>query len=256
MLHQVLEQCELNNSIIGAGNKYTTQVLAQTTEVTLSANGPETVIINSTATDIDVLLPPEVAGIRRTIVNAGTTAILTVKEDSDTTTYATVGPGESVTLFSNGTVWYRQNIPTAQSQTAVAAGGTKTLTGADAGKLILLDTAAGSVVTLPAATGTGRTFRFEVSVLATAAAHIIKVANTTDVMKGLAFGTRVDSGNAVLGFATAADTDTITLNRTTTGSVSIGERINVIDRASGIFNVQCFLSATGAAFATPFSTSV
>ncbi len=92
--------------------------------------------------------------------------------------------------------------------------------------------------------------------LATAASHKVQVGNTTDVMEGLAFGSRIDSGNAVLGFATSATSDTITLNRSTTGSVSIGEWVEIVDKATGVFHAKAFLTATGAAFATPFSAAV
>lgn len=140
---------------------------------------------------------------------------------------------------------------------AVAAGSTLTVTAdSHAGRTILLDTAAGSTVTLPAATGTGDRYLFIVSVLATSNSHIVKVANSTDVMKGIIIGTRTDSGNAVLGFATASDSDTITLNRTTTGSVNVGEWVELVDYATGFWHVRGYLSATGAAFATPFSAGV
>jgi hypothetical protein len=140
---------------------------------------------------------------------------------------------------------------------AVAAGSTLTVTAEEhAGRTILWDTAAGSVVTLPAATGTGDKYLLVVSVLATSNSHIVKVANTTDVMRGIITGTRVDSGNAVLGFAAASTSDTITLNRTTTGSVSLGEWVELIDFAAGFWHVKGHLTATGAAFATPFSATV
>lgn len=138
-----------------------------------------------------------------------------------------------------------------------AAGATKTLTAAaNNNGTILLDTAAGSVVTLPAATGSGAKFRFVVSVLATSNSHIVKVANASDTMIGIIQGHRVDTGNAVLGFAAGATDDTITLNRTTTGSVSKGEWIEVEDVAANKWAVTGMLSATGAAFATPFSATV
>lgn len=138
----------------------------------------------------------------------------------------------------------------------IAAGSTLTLTQADSGRLILLDTAAGSVVTLPAAVGSGARFRFVVSVLATSNSHKIQVANSSDIIQGIISGTRVDSGNAVLGFAAGATDDTITLNRSTTGSVKLGEFLEVEDVAANVFNVRGTLSATGAAFATPFSAAV
>lgn len=148
------------------------------------------------------------------------------------------------------------------STNAIAAGATKTLTNDDNGKTVKLDTAAGSVVTLPAATGSGAKFKFLVSVLATSNSHKIQVENATDFFVGLINGSRVDSGNAVLGFAAAnsgtvaTNSDTITLNRTTTGSVSVGEWIEVEDVATATFAVRGMLSATGAAFATPFTAAV
>lgn len=139
----------------------------------------------------------------------------------------------------------------------VAAGSTKSLTVAANNKQVIkLDAAAGSVVTLPPATGSGARFRFLVTVLATSNSHIVKVANANDTMIGIINGTRVDSGNAVLGFAAQATSDTITLNRTTTGSVTLGEWFEVEDVAANLWEVSGMLSATGAAFATPFSATV
>lgn len=144
----------------------------------------------------------------------------------------------------------------------VAAGATKTLTSVNDKQTVKLDTAAGSVVTLPAATGSGVKFKFLVTVLATSASHKIQVANASDFMVGLINGSRVDSGNAILGFAAAnsgtvaTNSDTITLNRTTTGSVSVGEWVDVEDVAANTWAVNGMLSATGAAFATPFTAAV
>jgi len=145
----------------------------------------------------------------------------------------------------------------------VAAGSTLTLTKAThGGKTIQLDTLTGSVVTLPAATGTGAKFKFYVSVLATSNSHIVKVASATDFFVGEIMGARTDSGNAVLGFCAAnsgtvaTNSDTITLNRTTTGSVNVGEWIEVEDVATATWQVRGMLTATGAAFATPFSAAV
>lgn len=137
-----------------------------------------------------------------------------------------------------------------------AAGGTRVLTGDDDEKVILWDTAAGSTVTLPDATGSGFHVKLVVSVLATSNSHVVKVANASDTMIGVILGARVDSGNAVLGFAAGATSDTITLNRTTTGSVSKGEWVECHDVANNVWHVQGFLTATGAAFATPFSATV
>ncbi len=138
---------------------------------------------------------------------------------------------------------------------ALAAGSTLTLTEtAHNGRMILLNTTTGSVVTLPASTGNGARYRFLVSVLATSNSHIVKVANSTDVMKGLAF-LRDDTSDNAVGFGTGASDDTITLNRTTTGSVVVGEYIEIEDYAAGFFRVLAHLANTGTP-ATPFSATV
>ena len=137
----------------------------------------------------------------------------------------------------------------------VAVGSALTLTlAAHFGKTMKLDTAAGSTATLPESTGSGAVYRFLVSVLATSNSHVIKVANATDVMRGMIFSVDDTSDNAV-GFIAGATADTITLNRTTTGSVSLGEIIEIEDYAAGFFRVLGFITNTGSA-ATPFSATV
>lgn len=149
-------------------------------------------------------------------------------------------------------------VPGASASTSntAAAGSTLTVTrDAHLGKTILLDTAAGSTVTLPASNGGGDIYRFIVSVIATSNSHIVKVANATDTMQGLIFS-RDDTSDAAVAFsATAGTSDTITLNRTTTGSVVKGEWLEVEDVSSGVFQVRGFIANTGTP-ATPFSATV
>lgn len=123
------------------------------------------------------------------------------------------------------------------------------------GKIIKLDTAAGTTVTLPAATGSGAIFRFVTTVIATSGSHIIKVANASDTMQGFAILADTDSSGATFMFMCAADSDTMTMNRSTQGSVTIGETVEVIDIATNKFQVRGFLSATGNP-ATPFTAGV
>jgi hypothetical protein len=138
----------------------------------------------------------------------------------------------------------------------VAAGSALTLTAArHAGRIIQLNAAAGSTVTLPAATGSGNRYRFYVSALATSNAHVIKVANADDTMIGGVVTADTDTADAALSFYADATADTITLNRSTTGSVSLGEYIEIIDVAPTKFLVRGNLSATGNP-ATPFSATV
>lgn len=137
----------------------------------------------------------------------------------------------------------------------LAAGATKTLTSADSGKWVDLDTAAGSIVTLPAASGSGSIFKFRVKVLATSNSHIVKVANVSDAMQGIIFTGDDTTANAQWFAAVSGTDDTITLNRTTTGSVTLGEWIEVEDIATNLFHVRGFITNTGTA-ATPFSATV
>lgn len=137
----------------------------------------------------------------------------------------------------------------------MAAGATETVALAThEAKIVLLDTLAGSVVTLPAATGSGAVYRFVVSVVATSNSHVIQVVGT-DIMSGAVWLCDTDTAGTTTAFATAADSDTITLNRTTTGSVKIGEYIELIDAVSGVWCVRAFLTNSGSG-ATPFSAAV
>ncbi len=136
----------------------------------------------------------------------------------------------------------------------VAATGTLAVTvAAHDGKTVLLDTASGSVCTLPAATGTGARFRFVVSVKPTSNAHIVKVT-TTDIMKGLALGTDDDAPPVGNVWPVAADTDTITLNGSTTGGY-IGDVIECEDTLAATWSIRVQLQQTGTE-ATPFSATV
>lgn len=150
----------------------------------------------------------------------------------------------------------------ATNTSTVAAGATKTLTAADNGKVILLDTAAGSVVTLPAATGSGITYRFLVTVIATSNSHKVQVANATDFMIGIATTVSDDAPPTVKGFAAAnsgtvaTNSDTITLNRTTTGSTVVGESFTLTDIVSATWQVRDFLTASTGTEATPFTAAV
>lgn len=143
----------------------------------------------------------------------------------------------------------------------VAAGATKTLTVAANNKqTIKLDTLAGSVVTLPAATGSGARFKFLVTVIATSASHKVQVANASDFMVGVIQGVSDDPATmkgwiAANSVTVATNSDTITLNRSTTGSVSVGEYIVVEDVAANTWSVEGVITQTGTE-ATPFSAAV
>lgn len=121
------------------------------------------------------------------------------------------------------------------------------------GKTILLDTLTGSVVTLPPAAGTGAKIRVFELVAATSNSHIVKVQNSVDVMAGmmdLSLTTGVDGL-----FPTVAASDTITLNRTTTGGATNGGWMEFEDVAAGTWAVKGMANGSGV-LVTPFSATV
>lgn len=139
----------------------------------------------------------------------------------------------------------------------VAAGGTLAATeAAHEGRIIALDTLTGSVVTLPAATGSGGRYRFITTVLATSNSHVIKVANASDTMIGQVLVMPDDAATGpVIYFRAGGTDDTITLNRSTTGSTALSDHFELIDIAANKWFVAGVTSATGTE-ATPFSATV
>lgn len=118
---------------------------------------------------------------------------------------------------------------------------------------ILLSRAAGIAVTLPASAGDGTKFRLAVHTTVTSNSTTIKVANSTDVMQGVAWQA-ADGGSTVGGWETAASSDTITFDGSTTGGIK-GDWVELTDLAAGFWQVEVFCSGTGTE-ATPFSATV
>ncbi|MEK1928243.1 MAG: hypothetical protein AAAC47_00350 [Pararhizobium sp.] len=131
---------------------------------------------------------------------------------------------------------------------------TYTLTAeAHSGTTLVATRAAGITCTLPAALGYGSEFNFFTSTTITSNSLIVKVANSTDVMQGIAYVAQ-DAADTVVAFETAATSDTITMNGTTTGGIR-GDRIRLKDVAAGVWEVQVYATATGTEV-TPFSATV
>ena len=129
-----------------------------------------------------------------------------------------------------------------------------TLTSAShAGRTMVFDIASGATVTLPAASGTGNVYKFFVKTTVTSNSYKIQVANANDTMAGVAIVAN-DSDNSASLFETAAASDTITLDGTTTGGI-LGGQVEIQDVASNIFSVAIRGAATGTE-ATPFSAAV
>jgi hypothetical protein len=126
---------------------------------------------------------------------------------------------------------------------------------AHANRVVTLNRAAGITATLPAATGSGDRYTFFVGTTVTSNNDIIKVADATDIMYGnIIANSTGDTPDLAQPWPTAADTDTITLNGSTTGGIK-GDFIALIDVATDTWSVQGVISASGTE-ATPFSATV
>lgn len=128
-----------------------------------------------------------------------------------------------------------------------------TLTRSDADTILTVNAAAGLTLTLPAASGLGDMYRIVVGTTVTSNTVVVKVANSSDVMTGLALSA-ADGGSSVNGWETAASSDTITFDGSTTGGIK-GDFIELIDCAANTWAVQVRSSSTGTE-ASPFSATV
>lgn len=142
-------------------------------------------------------------------------------------------------------------VTTAPSASVTAA--TLAVTAASAGTVIPLNKADGQAVTLPAASGSGAEYRLFIGTTITSVGTTIKVASASDIMAGVALFANDTDASASL-FETAADSDTITFNGSTTGGIK-GTMVELIDVASGLWWVRITGAATGTE-ATPFSATV
>ena len=118
-----------------------------------------------------------------------------------------------------------------------------------AGKIVTLNRAAGIVVSLPAATGTGNVYKFFVGTTVTSNAYRIN-ALTTDIIQGGVSVSTDAAGVSILAIPTA---DYITMNGSTTGGL-IGSWVELTDVAAGVWLCGGFLVSSGAE-STPFAAT-
>lgn len=122
-----------------------------------------------------------------------------------------------------------------------------------ANRLLTLNAAAGQAIVLPAATGSGDRYRLLVGTTITSNTTTIKVANSSDIMAGVALQA-ADGGSTLNAWETAATDDTITMDGTTRGGIK-GDYIELEDAAANLWSVRLVGAATGTE-ATPFSATV
>jgi len=115
-----------------------------------------------------------------------------------------------------------------------------------AGRTINLNSTTGRTITLPTATGSGATYTIFVGATVSSGNHV--VSSGSGVIQGcVAIATDI----AGVTVPTASNTNTITLNGSTTGGVR-GSMLELQDVASGIWSVRGSLVSTSTE-ATPFS---
>lgn len=132
---------------------------------------------------------------------------------------------------------------------ATITAATATITAeAHAGKLIVVNRAAGCTLTLPDATGSG--VKFTITTIADQTGDlVIQAPDADNTMQGVAL---TDMSGVI--FPTADTTDTITLNGTTSGGLK-GARVELVDVAADTWNVLVISEASGTEV-TPFSAAV
>lgn len=83
-----------------------------TAEKALAINDAYYQWLDGTVTAYDVLLPPEAQGAECVIMNdAAATSVLTIKDDSDTDTIATLAVTEGALFVCNGAEWTVAGVP-------------------------------------------------------------------------------------------------------------------------------------------------
>ncbi len=133
----------------------------------------------------------------------------------------------------------------------VIAAATLSVTAAlHAGRTILLGASGGFTCTLPAATGSGVEFLFQVSVVSTTG-YLIATSPTTDIFQG-GICTGIDNATTGKSFMAASNSNLITFNGTTKGGVTIGDAIWVQDILAGVWAVGGQVVGSGT-IVTPFS---
>ena len=139
-----------------------------------------------------------------------------------------------------------------QHTEVIAAGSTKTLTASDSGAMVLLDTATGSVVTLPTPV-VGMQFEFFVSASVTSNSHIITVADTTTQFLSGAITMVIDtSGTSEGQLLNGTSHITLTMNGSTTGGLK-GTYYKFKAISTTVWSVTGIVAGSGT-LATPATT--
>jgi len=165
-------------------------------------------------------------------------------------------------VIGTGTSGTSSKIVSTGVDTPVAITASTTLSVAThAGRTVVVNAAAGLTVTLPAATGSGAKYYLYIGTLMTSNNFIVQVGNASDYFRGFAFVKSDDSTSSSIEWITAntgtvaTESDTLTWNRTTTGTTAIGDNVQLVDIATNVWSIETANNASSAE-ATPFSAAV
>lgn len=136
----------------------------------------------------------------------------------------------------------------------VACGSTCTLGTANVGTYTQLNTAAGSVATLPGATGTGTVYRLYISVAVSSNADKVLTNPTTDTIIGTAIGENAGTAKIFVGNAGTFHSLQMPFAGTQPSGGFIGDTMVCTDVATGIWKCDINYQA-GATPTTPYSAS-
>jgi hypothetical protein len=117
------------------------------------------------------------------------------------------------------------------------------------GRIIQLQSTAALAVTLPAATGSGACYTFQVITLISGGNVTLDAKTNSAAFYGLI--NQIKDGSALATYSTTATSNLLTLNGGTTGGLA-GDFIEMVDVATNVFNVYGITKATGTV-ATPIS---
>jgi hypothetical protein len=135
----------------------------------------------------------------------------------------------------------------------IACGSATTLTASDSGALVLLDTAAGSVLTLPTPVA-GMQFRVNTTVSVTSNSHIVTVADTTAefLVGGVISANLTVAASGDFFVADGTTHVTITSNGSTTGGL-IGGGFTLTAISATQWSIEGLICGSGTN-ADPFTT--
>jgi hypothetical protein len=121
--------------------------------------------------------------------------------------------------------------------------------------LLLDDGSNGATLTLPDAIGSGDEYPFFVKTVDTNG-YVIQVGDASHIIQGnIIANSTGDTPDLAQPWPAAADSDTVTLNGTTTGGAADGDWLTFIDVATNLYFVKGVVTASGTE-ANPFSAAV